>query len=641
MISHLVSPHITSFNYIVEVVLENMVRNLPSFDISCAYGEKISFFISELSFDCSLDKKSKDFLSSSTTTMFPSECRLRGRSYFGRLKLIWCFSGDGIVKCQFHKVIDQIPIMVMSNVCVLHGFSACKLQQCGEEENEVGGYFIVNGQEKLIRLLVVQRRNFPIALIRDVWRHKGDIFSNKGVVIRCVSEDCSVSIMTLHYLNNGSCSISISRAGQVFYIPFIYILKSLIEASDFEIFQKLMLYSGENDFIEGCVISMLRGSLQRGLYTQSDFLAYLGRIYRIKLDFPLWCNDIDVGRVFITECICIYLIDPYEKFLLLVEIFNKLYALAEDKISADNPDSPMLQEVLLPGFIYLSVLRSGVVHWMKTFRAEFEKNKMKAKLNSDEFFHSVNTMPDFSNVISQRMINFIATGNASRDVLGLPQFKGLTILAERLNFHRYFSHFCSIHRGHFFTEIRTTSVRKLLPDAFGFLCPVNTPDGSPCGLLNHIAKSCVITTCSHSVEQIERDLVLQGMLSLDEITLPTIISLNGFEYIRIHLNGRIIGFCSRIDSVGIISNLRNLKVSNSLFQYLEVVNAPSVVGSIFPGLYLFSTPGRFMRPLFNIQEDTIEYVGTFEQVNYIFIKISFRSLIHLLYGRHSMNIYNL
>lgn len=40
--------------------------------------------------------------------------------------------------------------------------------------------------------------------------------------------------------------------------------------------------------------------------------------------------------------------------------------------------------------------------------------------------------------------------------------------------------------------MRTTSVRKLLPEAWGFLCPVHTPDGAPCGLLNHLAAPCQV-----------------------------------------------------------------------------------------------------------------------------------------------------
>ena len=41
--------------------------------------------------------------------------------------------------------------------------------------------------------------------------------------------------------------------------------------------------------------------------------------------------------------------------------------------------------------------------------------------------------------------------------------------------------------------MKTTDVRKLLPDSWGFLCPVHTPDGSPCGLLNHLAAACRVT----------------------------------------------------------------------------------------------------------------------------------------------------
>jgi DNA-directed RNA polymerase I subunit RPA2 len=56
---------------------------------------------------------------------------------------------------------------------------------------------------------------------------------------------------------------------------------------------------------------------------------------------------------------------------------------------------------------------------------------------------------------------------------------------------RYLSHFRSIHRGQYFTEMKTTTVRKLLPESWGFICPVHTPDGGSCGLLNHISLACI------------------------------------------------------------------------------------------------------------------------------------------------------
>ncbi len=91
----------------------------------------------------------------------------------------------------------------------------------------------------------------------------------------------------------------------------------------------------------------------------------------------------------------------------------------------------------------------------------------------------------------QKLEYFLATGNLiSRSNLDLQQNAGFTVVADRLNAARYLSHFRSIHRGHYFTEMKTTTVRKLLPESWGFLCPVHTPDGAPCGLLNHITMAC-------------------------------------------------------------------------------------------------------------------------------------------------------
>lgn len=70
--------------------------------------------------------------------------------------------------------------------------------------------------------------------------------------------------------------------------------------------------------------------------------------------------------------------------------------------------------------------------------------------------------------IGAKMSNFLATGNlASPSGLDLQQASGFTIVAEKLNWLRYISHFRCIHRGAFFAELKTTTVRKLLPEAWG------------------------------------------------------------------------------------------------------------------------------------------------------------------------------
>jgi DNA-directed RNA polymerase I subunit RPA2 len=88
------------------------------------------------------------------------------------------------------------------------------------------------------------------------------------------------------------------------------------------------------------------------------------------------------------------------------------------------------------------------------------------------------------------------------------------VVAEKLNFFRYLSHFRSVHRGAYFMELRTTTVRKLLPESWGFLCPVHTPDGGPCGLLNHFTHCCRIVTHSPAEPEVRSLLLSSNHMAL-------------------------------------------------------------------------------------------------------------------------------
>ena len=64
--------------------------------------------------------------------------------------------------------------------------------------------------------------------------------------------------------------------------------------------------------------------------------------------------------------------------------------------------------------------------------------------------------------------------------------------------------------------MRTSTVRKLLPEAWGFLCPVHTPDGTPCGLLNHLSATCSAVNNTGPTEPLERFLYSNGVLRLTD-----------------------------------------------------------------------------------------------------------------------------
>ena len=150
-------------------------------------------------------------------------------------------------------------------------------------------------------------------------------------------------------------------------------------------------------------------------------------------------------------------------------------------------------------------------------------------------------------------------------------------MAEKLNFYRYIAHFRSIHRGSFFAELKTTTVRKLLPESWGFLCPVHTPDGSPCGLLNHLSHSCQVVMHKVDVSHVPKFIASLGvnqMLGCGVKISNTSIFNSENEVLSVVLDGQVIGYCSSAKAKEVANILRYCKVErkNNVFLFLYLNN---------------------------------------------------------------------
>jgi DNA-directed RNA polymerase I subunit RPA2 len=140
-----------------------------------------------------------------------------------------------------------------------------------------------------------------------------------------------------------------------------------------------------------------------------------------------------------------------------------LRAQASGKCQGDNPDSMMHQEVLLPGHLLQQFLKERLQDWQTRLKELLLKDvEDKPSVSFDDpavIEKAVVKACSFAD-IGKRMEYLLATGNlVSRSGMGLSQTSGFTIVAEKLNFLRYLSHFRSVHRGAYFQELRTTTVR--------------------------------------------------------------------------------------------------------------------------------------------------------------------------------------
>ncbi|KAK3044323.1 DNA-directed RNA polymerase I subunit RPA2, partial [Coniosporium uncinatum] len=164
-----------------------------------------------------------------------------------------------------------------------------------------------------------------------------------------------------------------------------------------------------------------------------------------------------------------------------------------------------------------------------------------------------------------------------------------------------------VHRGAFFAQLKTTSVRKLLPESWGFLCPVHTPDGAPCGLLNHLAHKCRIATRDSDVSSIP---AIVAEFNCADISSPLLS-----DSIVIQLDGRILGYCSPEQAQNLHDSLRYWKVEggHGVPPDLEIGYVPLSNAGLYPGIYMFSQAARMYRPVKYLPLDKEDFVGPFEQ----------------------------
>lgn len=136
-----------------------------------------------------------------TQYMYPNDARIRNMTYGTSIQYeidieFIYYDSDGTRKIfDFtlpHMIsLGRFPIMLNSQLCVLHGLSRETKFGMGECRNDYGGYFIIDGKEKVI----MSQEKFSNNMIY-IQKHKGDEAYSYSADIRSVSEDSSKQIRT-------------------------------------------------------------------------------------------------------------------------------------------------------------------------------------------------------------------------------------------------------------------------------------------------------------------------------------------------------------------------------------------------------------------------------------------------------------
>lgn len=137
--------------------------------------------------------------------IYPSECRLRSLTYSAPLYATVARKIDAEPEEKLTICLGDIPVMVRSSNCHLDGLNEEELVKRKEDMAEFGGYFIINGNERLIRMLIMTKRNYPVSFSRGTFTNRGKLFTPYAVQMRCVRDDLFSQTLTLHYQSDGNC----------------------------------------------------------------------------------------------------------------------------------------------------------------------------------------------------------------------------------------------------------------------------------------------------------------------------------------------------------------------------------------------------------------------------------------------------
>ncbi|GCA62111.1 DNA-directed RNA polymerase, subunit 2 [Kipferlia bialata] len=155
----LVRPHVESFNFFLREGVQNVLTHLEPVVVVTPQGS-VAISVEDLEIGTPSHKGRK---------IYPSECREGGLSYNApmRMNVSWNVHGEE------HSVsvpAGNMTMMLRSANCHLRNLQPTELELHGEDSREAGGYFIHNGNERLLRMVILPRRHYPMGMDRSAYK---------------------------------------------------------------------------------------------------------------------------------------------------------------------------------------------------------------------------------------------------------------------------------------------------------------------------------------------------------------------------------------------------------------------------------------------------------------------------------------
>lgn len=561
----LVKQHLDSFNYFVDVDLKKIIKanQLILSDVDPEFYLKYV--------DIRVGRKSnsstKDYLTP------PHECRLRDMTYSAPIYVdIEYTRGRNII---MHKDVEigRMPIMLRSNKCILYGSDEKTMAKLNECPLDPGGYFIVNGTEKVI---LVQEQLSKNRIIVEADEKKNIV--QASVTSSTHERKSKTYVVTKNekiYLKHNSIAEE---------IPIVVVLKACGIVSDLEVMQ---LVCGNDSSYQDIFAVNLEEASKLNLYTQQQALEYIGSkvktVRRQKL--TILQEGIEAIATTVIAHLTVAALDFREKALYIAMMTRRVVMATHNPKMVDDRDYVGNKRLELAGQL-ISLLFEDL---FKKFNNDFKTSidKVLKKPNRAMEYDALLSINVHSNNITSGLNRAISTGNWS-----LKRFKmeraGVTHVLSRLSYISALGMMTRI-SSQFEKSRKVSGPRALQPSQFGMLCTADTPEGEACGLVKNLALMTHITTDDEE-DPIKK---LCYILGVEDISIIDSASLH-LNY-GVYLNGTLIGATKF--PITFVSKFRNLRRSSKVSAFISIYT-----NSHQKAVHIATDGGRICRPLIIVSE---------------------------------------
>lgn len=614
---------IESFNYFIENLIPDIITQANPIVIYYNYLQDYNKYQYEihLNFDDKyvLDRPIIYKNDGSTELMTPAISRIRNLTYASMLHLNlnvtvrqWNAPDYDNMEVR-HKYIDNIevghiPIMVRSKYCVLHDRTSLEKESLGECKHDQGGYFIINGSEKV----VISQERIADNKVHVFMGNKGKsayivdaeiksvpdnrFMIAKNLLVRLRSRDHAIMVHINNFKDDIPLFVCFRALGLESDLDIVRVILYNINASESNKMYKLIQPSLEYEVVGKDGICGKKQSDALGFMLQHIKMVGLPKEVIMSYDEQIGYVKKALLKEFLPHAGTSFM----KKAYFLGYMVNKLIKCYLGMENYDVRDSYINKRVDTPGLLLGGLFRqhfNKLVTDMKTLiMREFRTHKMK-----NDVFNIINKNNIYKIIKSTTIDNglrySLSTGNWGMKKASGPGKKskskaGTAQVLNRLNFTSALSHLRRVNSP-------SEKSGKIIPprmihsSQWGYICYVETPEGSSVGLVKNMSNMGLFTTAVSS-EPVKFVLNNYGTELIENINIK-----DAYHKCKIFVNGNWYGLHTNPEVL--VPVLRNLRREGLLHIYTSVYWNHGT-----NEVFINTDGGRAIRPLYIVEDNKLK-----------------------------------